>query len=250
MQEESMTLVEHLSELRRRLIWVIVVLVIAMIGGFFAAIHLLEYFKSVPPASEIEWNAFSLWDGIQVYMQFAFIIALIVVLPFTLYQIWAFVRPGLREVERRATLRYIPFTVVMFLLGLAFAYFIVFKMAFMFTSSVNRSIGLTETYGIIQYFSFMFNILLPISLLFELPIVVMFLTKLRILTPPRLRKMRRYAYMILVIVGTVITPPDLISDILVIIPLILLYEFSVFLSGMIYRKQLERDRQWEEEFGD
>ncbi|SHE13512.1 Sec-independent protein translocase protein TatCy [Chlamydia abortus] len=245
-----MTLVEHLSELRRRLIWVIVVLVIAMIGGFFAAIHLLEYFKSVPPASEIEWNAFSLWDGIQVYMQFAFIIALIVVLPFTLYQIWAFVRPGLREVERRATLRYIPFTVVMFLLGLAFAYFIVFKMAFMFTSSVNRSIGLTETYGIIQYFSFMFNILLPISLLFELPIVVMFLTKLRILTPPRLRKMRRYAYMILVIVGTVITPPDLISDILVIIPLILLYEFSVFLSGMIYRKQLERDRQWEEEFGD
>ncbi|GIP35142.1 Sec-independent protein translocase protein TatCy [Paenibacillus sp. J2TS4] len=245
-----MTLVEHLTELRKRLIWVIVVLVIAMIGGFFAAIHLLEYFKSVPPASEIEWNAFALWDGINIYMQFAFIIALIVVLPFTLYQIWAFVKPGLRESEQKATLRYIPFTVAMFLFGLAFSYFVVFKMAFQFTSTINRNIGLTETYGIIQYFSFMFNILLPISLLFELPIVVMFLTKLRILNPLRLRKLRRYAYMVLVIIGTVITPPDLISDILVIIPLILLYEFSVFLSGSIYRKQLEKDREWEEEYGE
>lgn len=244
-----MTLVDHLTELRRRLIWVIAVLVIAMIGGLVASIYLIEYFRSVEPANSMSWHAFSLWDGIRLYMQFALIIALVVTLPFTLYQVWAFVKPGLREEEQKATLKYIPFSVFMILLGVAFAYFVVFRMAFQFTQNVNQNLHLVETYGAIQYFGFMFNIVFPISLLFEMPIVVMFLTKLRILNPKRLRKMRRIAYLILVIVGTLITPPDLISDLLVAVPLILLYEFSVLLSAAIYRKQLEKDAQWEAEYG-
>lgn len=244
-----MTLVDHLTELRRRLIWVIAVLVIAMIGGLVASIYLIEYFRSVEPANSMSWHAFSLWDGIRLYMQFALIIALVVTLPFTLYQVWAFIKPGLREEEQKATLKYIPFSVFMILLGVAFAYFVVFRMAFHFTQNVNLNLGLVETYGAIQYFGFMFNIVFPISLLFEMPIVVMFLTKLRILNPKRLRKMRRIAYLILVIVGTLITPPDLISDLLVAVPLILLYEFSVLLSAAIYRKQLEKDAQWEAEYG-
>ena len=94
----------------------------------------------------------------------------------------------------------------------------------------------------------MFNIVIPISLLFELPVVVMFLTRLRILNPLRLRKMRRFAYLLLVIIGTMITPPDFISDILVALPLILLYEFSVMMSSVIYRKQLAKDQEWEERY--
>lgn len=244
-----MTLVDHLTEMRRRLIWIIAVLVIAMIGGLVASIYLIEYFRSVEPASNMSWHAFSLWDGIRLYMQFALILALIVTLPFTLYQVWAFVKPGLREEEQKATLKYIPFSVFMMLLGIAFAYFVVFRMAFYFTQNVNMKLDLVETYGAIQYFSFMFNIVFPISLLFEMPIVVMFLTKLRILNPKRLRKMRRIAYLILVVIGTVITPPDLISDLLVAVPLILLYELSVLLSGWIYRKQLQKDAEWEAEYG-
>jgi sec-independent protein translocase protein TatC len=84
----------------------------------------------------------------------------------------------------------------------------------------------------------MFNILIPVSLLFEMPVLVMFLTKLHILNPVRLKAARKVSYLILVIVATMITPPDLISDLLVGIPLILLYELSVWLSAVVYRKQL------------
>jgi len=104
-------------------------------------------------------------------------------------------------------------------------------------------------YGAAQYFTFMFNIILPLAIVFEMPIVVMFLTKIRLLNPKRLHKFRRYAYMLLVILATVITPPDAISAILVALPLIVLYEFSVFMSGFIYRKQLAKDAEWEREFG-
>ncbi|WP_438444683.1 twin-arginine translocase subunit TatC [Gorillibacterium sp. sgz5001074] len=248
MEQESMALVDHLTELRKRIIWVMLVLVISLIGGLIAATYVLDYLKSVPPANTIPWHAFSLWDGIRIYMQFAFVLSLVVTLPFTMYQLWAFIKPGLKEHEQKAALRFVPFSLLLFVVGLAFAYGVVFKMAVYFTSKVNKSMGLTETYGISQYFSFMFNIVIPVALLFELPILVMFLTQLRILNPGRLRKMRRVAYLILVIVGTMITPPDFISDLLVAVPLILLYEFSVLLSARIYRKQLQKDQQWEEEF--
>ncbi|MBU5443437.1 twin-arginine translocase subunit TatC [Paenibacillus sp. MSJ-34] len=247
-REDAMSLFEHLGELRRRIIYILVVLVVMMVGGLLVAEPIFSYIISTKEASQITLHAFSLWDAIGYYMKIAFVVALVVTLPFTLYQLWAFVSPGLREVERKATLRYIPFVFVMFVIGLAFAYFVVFPLAFNFTTNMTRHLGLQETYGISQYFSFLLNILIPISLLFELPIVIMFLTRIRILNPKRLRKMRRVAYFVLIFIGVTITPPDLVSDSLVAIPLILLYEFSVFLSTAVYRKQLEEDRAWEEEF--
>ncbi|MBO9607855.1 MAG: twin-arginine translocase subunit TatC [Paenibacillaceae bacterium] len=239
--KEMMPLIDHLTELRKRVIWILVALVVTMVGGFYAATFLLNYLKSVYPASAVTWNALAPFDGIRVYMQCAFMLAMVVMLPFAMYHIWAFVKPGLRARERQAALHYIPLAIVFFLLGLVFAYFVVFMMAFRFTSEVNQNMGLTETYGVSQYFSFLFNIVLPVSLLFELPLVVMFLTKLHILNPARLRKMRKFAYLALVIAGIVITPPDFISDILVIVPLVTLYELSLLLSGIIYRKRIARE---------
>jgi len=245
MEEQTASLVEHLTELRKRLIWVVAVLVVAMIGGFVAARPLILYLMHTEPASSIvSLNTFSPWDAIRLYMQFSFAIGLVVTLPFAMLQMWLFVKPGLYEHEQKATLRYIPGAVLLFLLGLAFAYFIVFPMAFYFTSNVTRSLELNEMYGAAQYFTFMFNIIVPMSLLFELPVVVMFLTKLRILNPQRLKKMRRLAYLILIIIATMVTPPDFISDILVYVPLIVLYEVSIALSARVYRKQQEHDRQW------
>jgi sec-independent protein translocase protein TatC len=250
MQDEQMSLVDHLTELRRRVFWIVAVLAVTMIGGFLAAVRVIDFLKTIKPASEMTWHALSPWDGIRVYMQFAFILSVAVTLPFTMFQVWSFVKPGLRVHERKATLRYIPYSLLLFLVGLTFAYFVVFRLAFSFTTDLNKSMNLTETYGITQYFSFMLNILLPVSLLFELPVVVMFLTKLRILNPLRLKKLRRYAYMVLVVLSTLIAPPDLISNLLIAAPMIVLYEISVFLSAAIYRKQLEQDRQWEAEYGD
>jgi sec-independent protein translocase protein TatC len=248
-EEQTASLVEHLTELRKRLIWIAVVLVLAMIGGFFAAKPIIVYLMNTEPASSIiSLNTFSPWDAIRLYMQFSFAVGLVITLPFALTQLWLFVKPGLMKHEQKATLRYIPGAVFLFLLGLAFAYFVVFPMAFYFTSTVTRSLNLNELYGAAQYFTFMFNILLPMAILFELPVVVMFLTKLRILNPIRLRKLRRYAYLVLVVTATVITPPDFISDILVAIPMIGLYEVSILLSARVYKAQQEYDKQWLGEF--
>lgn len=248
--DKEQPLVEHLAELRKRIFWVLGVLIIGLVIGLVFAKNVILFLKSVPPADNIAWHVFSPWDALRLYMNFGFVVALLITLPVTLYHIWAFVSPGLRETEQKASILYIPGAVVLFLAGLAFGYFVVFPMAFYFTTAISRSMGITELYGAAQYFSFMFNIILPLSVLFELPIVVMFLTKLRILNPKRLAKMRRYAYMVLVILSTVITPPDAISAILVALPMIVLYEFSVLLSGFIYRKQLVQDAAWEAEYGE
>ncbi|NOU66217.1 twin-arginine translocase subunit TatC [Paenibacillus sp. LMG 31461] len=249
MKNEEMSLVEHLGELRKRIMWILVVLVIGMVGGLVAAKPIIRYLKSIPPADGIGWNVFSPWDALRLYMNFGLAVGLLITLPVILYHIWAFVKPGLRETEQKASLLYVPYAFLLFLLGLSFGYWVVFPMAFYFTSSISKSLEITEMYGAAQYFTFMFNIVLPLACVFEMPIVVMFLTKIKLLNPKRLHKFRRYAYMLMVILATVITPPDAISAILVAVPLIILYEFSVFMSGFIYRKQLAKDAAWELEFG-
>lgn len=249
-EEGLMSLFEHIGELRKRVIYVIITLVIGLVLGLIAANPAYDYLMSKKPANTISLHTFSLWDGIGMYMKFAFVIALIFALPVIFYQLWAFVKPALRESEQRSTLKYIPFALIMFLIGLSFAYFVVFPLAFHFTRSVSQNLQLQETFGIAQYFEFLFNIVIPISLLFELPLVIMFLTAIRILNPIRLRKMRRVAYFVMVLIGTMITPPDIVSDLLVAIPLVLLYEASVFLSGAVYKKQIAAAEKWEAEYGE
>jgi sec-independent protein translocase protein TatC len=246
---DEMSLVAHLGELRKRIVWILLVLVVGMIAGLIVARPLIRYMKSIPPANGIGWNVFSPWDALKLYMNFGIAVGLLITLPVILYHVWAFVKPGLRPIEQKASVMYIPAVFVLFLAGLAFGYFVVFPLAFYFTSSISKSLEITEVYGAAQYFSFMFNILIPLSVVFELPILVMFLTKIRLLNPKRLKKFRRYAYMIMVILSTIITPPDALSAIVVAIPLILLYEIGVLLSGRIYRKQLEQDAAWEQEYG-
>ncbi len=202
---------------------------------------ILNYLRTLEPANEISWNVFSPWDSLRLYLQIALIFSVGISMPIILFQLWAFVRPGLSVEERGAAFRYIPLATLLFLSGLLFAYFVVFQSAFHFAGELNNRMDLSETYGAAQYFSFMFNILLPVSLIFELPPLLMFLTKLRILEPDLLRKFRRHAYFGLVVVSTFIAPPDFISNIFIAVPLIILYELSVLLSVHIRRKQIERD---------
>lgn len=248
-EQGTVTLVEHLSELRRRLIYVAVVFTVVLVAAFFVVRPIYQYLTiNTITGVEIKLNAFSFWDGVGVYMQIAMVVALGITLPFTLYQIWAFVSPGLKPKERKATLRYIPYVFLCFLIGIAFGYFVVFPLAMKFTAGLNQELGLIETYGMADYFKFLMNVIFPISLLFELPLVILFLTQLRILTPQLLRKMRRVAYFILVIISAMITPADLFSAFLVLIPLIILYEISVLLSSRVYKKQLVADAKRAEEY--
>jgi sec-independent protein translocase protein TatC len=247
--KEMMSLVEHLSELRTRIIRVLIAVIFTLIIGFATASNILRYLKQSSQAADITWHVFSPMDAIRIYMLIAFAVSLTLTLPFILYQIWAFVKKGLTKDEQIATLRYIPYTFLCFIIGLAFGYFVVFPMCLSFTLGVTQNLGLIQTYGVAQYFSFMLNIILPLSLAFELPIVVMFLTKLKLLNPTRLNKMRRYAYLLLIVTASMISPPDLISHLMVAIPLFILYEISLALSRVVYRRQLHDEMKASVEFG-
>ncbi|MEC0231076.1 twin-arginine translocase subunit TatC [Paenibacillus alba] len=247
--KEMMSLTQHLSELRIRIIRVLIVLILTMIAGFLAARKILIYFKQTPPASDMAWHVFSPMDGIRLYMMFAFVISLTLTLPFILYQIWGFVKQGLTKEEQTAALRYIPYTLLCFIIGLTFSYFIVFPMCMAFTVSITENLGLTQTYGVAQYFSFMLNIILPLSTAFELPIIVMFLTRLKVLNPKLLHQFRRYAYLLLVVTASLISPPDLISHLMVAIPLFALYEISVLLSRLVNKAQMKEQSTRNLEYG-
>lgn len=239
-KEKEMYWIDHYAELRKRLIRVMVVFLLCFIAGFFFSEQIVHWLKARTPA-ELDWNVFSPTDALWVWVQIAFISSLVVVLPYFLFEIWAFVAPGLTARERRVTLRYIPLSLILFVLGIAFAYTVLFPMILRFLQSLAERIGANEVYGVAQYFRFMFGFILPFGLLFEMPVIMLFLTRLGILNPNVVAKARKYAYLLLVIIATMITPPDLISDLVVTVPLFLLFELSMLLSMRVYRK-MERER--------
>ncbi|MER2077728.1 twin-arginine translocase subunit TatC [Psychrobacillus psychrotolerans] len=239
-QEQQLTLVEHLTELRKRLIIVTSTFILSLALGFWLAPKTLTFLKQQPTAMNVEWNVFGYTDGLMIYVKCALILAILITLPIALHQIWLFVRPGLNENEAKGTGYFIPVSFLLFLLGISFSYYILFPLMLNFMSNINDSIGALETYGMKQYFTFMFNLVIPVGIVFELPVIILFLTKLGIITPDRLRKMRKISYFVLVVVGVSITPPDFISDFIIVIPLLLLFEVSILVSSWSYKKQLAR----------
>jgi len=236
-QKQEQTVIEHLEELRKRLIIVAITFAVSITIGFWFAPILLNILKDQPSAIGVEWNLFGYTDGIMIYLKCAFILALLITLPIVLLQIWLFVKPGLTEQEAKSTITFVPTSFLLFLLGLSFSYFILFPLMLDFLSAINTSIGATETYGINQYFNLLFNLTIPIGAVFELPVIILFLTNIGIVTPGKLRKIRKIAYFILVVVGVSISPPDFISDFLIIIPLLLLFEVSIWVSSWSIKRQ-------------
>jgi sec-independent protein translocase protein TatC len=238
MNDKEMSVYEHLGELRKRLIIVALFFIAALVASFFLVDPIILYLQRSNEAKELTMNAFRLTDPIKIYMQFAFIIAIILTFPVFLYQLWAFVSPGLYEKERKVTLSYIPLAVGLFLGGVAFAYFVLFPFVVDFMQSLAARLGINQVIGINEYFQFMLQLILPFGLLFQMPVIVMFLTRLGLITPMLLSKVRKYAYFILLIIAAFITPPDVISQIIVTVPLCLLYEVSIWISKISYRKAL------------
>jgi sec-independent protein translocase protein TatC len=237
MKDKELFLEEHIAELRKRIIWTLIVFILSMVLGLFVSTPLIEHLKNDPAADNIPWNVFGLTDALSVYLQFAFIISMIFTLPFFLFQLWKFAGPGLTTRERRVSLSFIPAAAALFMIGLLFGYYIVFPYLVDFMSMMSEEIGANESYGIRQYFRFLTNVVFPIGVLFELPVVILFLTYLGILEPTHLVRFRKVAYLIMVLLAAVVTPPEIISNILVSLPLIALYEFSVWLSRVLSEKK-------------
>ncbi|EME75357.1 preprotein translocase subunit TatC [Bacillus sonorensis] len=236
MKGKEMSLLEHIKELRRRLMFTAFFFAVFVMAGFFLAKPIIIYLQQTEEAKLLTLNAFKLTDPLLVYMQFAFIIGAVMTSPLILYQLWAFISPGLYEKERKVTLSYIPVSIILFLGGIAFSYFILFPFVVDFMMNLSDDLNVNQVIGVYEYFQFLLQLTLPFGLLFQMPVVVMFVTRLGLVTPMFLSKIRKYAYFVLFVIAAVITPPELLSHLMVSVPLLILYEISIVISRIAYRQ--------------
>lgn len=164
-----------------------------------------------------------------------------ITLPFTVYQIWSFIKPGLKAEEARAIFAYIPASFICFLLGLAFGFYFVTLALLQVLLGLGE--GLFETQLTAQnYLAFVFQTTLPLGFIFELPVIIAFLTSIGLIGPGFLVTYRRYAYFILLVLAVILTPADFISDLAMTIPLISLYELSIAISKSIVKKKMKGEK--------
>jgi sec-independent protein translocase protein TatC len=243
MDDKELNLVDHLEELRKRIIISALAFVVFFIVGF---IYVDDIYKWFVRDLDVKLMVLGPSDIIWIYFMLATVVAVAGTIPVLALQIWLFVKPALRPVERKITLSYIPALFFLFLIGLSFGYFVIFPMVLKFLVNMGADMFVTN-FTADRYFSFIMNMTLPFGVLFELPVVVMFLTSLGIINPFVLSKIRKYAYFVLIIIAIVITPPDFMSDFVVTLPLLLLYEISINLSKFVYRKRLKKQQEEEQE---
>lgn len=183
-------------------------------------------------------------DALRLYLTVAGALALGFSAPYFLYEAWRFIKPALTKKEAKSLSGYIPAVFFCFLLGLSFGYFVVFPIVYEFLINLGQ-LHFDMMITAQEYFSFLLMSTIPIGFLFELPIVLMCLTSFGLFTPQSLVKARKYSYFALICASVLITPPDFFSDILVVIPFIILYEIGIILSRIVYRKKENMERELE-----
>ncbi len=241
--DKEMNLVGHLAELRNRLIVTGVFFVLFFILGFVFIKDIYGFFES---DIDFKLTVTSPADIIWIYITISALIGLIGTLPILCLQIWLFIKPALSKKERRVSLSYIPSVFLLFIIGLVFGYILFIKLILPFLLSLNDGM-FNELFTVEKYFRFLFRVTIPFALLFEIPIIMMFLTSLGIVNPTSLRKMRKYAYFVLLIIGAVVTPPDIFLQLVVAAPLFILYEISIFLSAYVEKKKIRRHKEFMDE---
>ncbi len=231
-----MPLLDHLEELRTRIIRSLVGLIIGMAISLVFSKRILD-FLLIPTTridAPLHLQVLKVQGMFMVTLEIAFFGGIILSLPYILYQAWLFIAPGLLEHERRYFPRLIFSATTLFLLGVAFSYFIVLPFA------LNFFIGLAPpeikpNIAIDFYIGFAIRMLVIFGVIFELPVLSYFLSKIGILTPEIMRKHRRHAIVVIFISAAVLTPPDIMTQVLLAIPLVLLYELSIWISGIVVR---------------
>ncbi|MBK9479915.1 MAG: twin-arginine translocase subunit TatC [Bacteroidetes bacterium] len=172
-----------------------------------------------------------------MHMWIAFVAGLILGFPYVIWELWRFVKPGLKEAERKYTSGLVFFISSLFAIGVAFGYYIIAPLSINFLGNYQLSTDVKNMIEMDSFISTITTITLASGLVFELPIVVYFLTKIGLMSPQFMRKFRKHAVIVILIVAAVITPsPDVTSQLLVAFPLYLLYEISIFVSMYVLKK--------------
>ncbi len=220
-----MPLAGHLRELRRRLLWVVLVFGALSVVCFLFIETFVDLALAISPGFSFVYLAPS--ELVTSYMKLALALGLVFSLPFILWQIWAFVQPGLTEREERAARPAMVAGVFFFLLGIAFCYFAVLPMTLRFFYNFNGSQEIEASISFNNYLNFLLGMLAAFGLVFEMPPVSFILARLGILKPSLLVKGRKYAVLLIFIAAAIITPPDAVSQIMTAVPMVGLYEVSI-----------------------
>ena len=244
LDETAAPLMDHLVELRKRLIWSFAALLVAFGVCFYFAGHILTFLaqplvRAFPPG-EGKLIYTKLYEAFFVEVRVAFFAAFCVSFPVIANQIWAFVAPGLYSKEKRAFLPFLVATPILFTLGASLAYYVVMPKAFEFFLGYQGNLGGIEQEAlpaIGDYLSLVMHFILAFGISFLLPVLLMLLERAGLVTRAQLKSGRRYAILVAFIVSAVATPPDVLSQFMLAIPLILLYEISLIAIWFTERRR-------------
>jgi sec-independent protein translocase protein TatC len=239
-QETVETLTSHLEELRTRVINCAYIVTLGSIVGYMYSDKLFEVIRQpikayLPDGGLIFTNPV---DKFAAFLRISIFAGLVLTCPFWLYQLWRFIAPGLYAKEKKYSLVFIFSGSGLFCTGLAFAYFLVFPMAFNFLLNFGGNVD-KPMITIDEYLSFITTTSVVFGLMFEMPLVLVILGMMGVIEQRTLRESRRYAIVLLSVISALVTPPDVLSMFLLLIPMILLYELSIILVGAL----AERSRQ-------
>ncbi len=249
--DKPMPLLEHLVELRRRLIWSMAAFLIAFFIAYYFSKQLYS-FLAQPLADILQTRGggdrrmifTALYEAFFTYLKVALFGAAFVSFPVVATQIWLFVAPGLYRSEKRAMLPFLVATPVLFFAGGALAYYFVFPFAWRFFLSFeipegNGGLPIQLEAKVSEYLDLVMKLIFAFGITFELPVLLTLLAKVGIVSAASLKKFRRYAYVGMFVIAAILAPPDIITQVGLAVPLILLYEISIVTAGWVAPKPAE-----------
>lgn len=234
----EMGFLDHLEELRWRIIKGLLAIIIGSAVSFGFIDQILEILLKPTTATSyrIALQVLSVQGMFLIKWFIAFISGFVLAMPVVVYQIWRFVTPGLKINEKRYALPVVLFACISFITGVSFGYLVLIPFSLEFFSGMGA--GLVENnFSITYYFSFLTWLLLGAGLVFQLPVLSLFLSAIGVLTPPFMRHYRRHAIVTILILSSFITPPDPVSMLMMAVPLVVLYEISIGVSWMVNHRR-------------
>ncbi|MBW2339281.1 MAG: twin-arginine translocase subunit TatC [Deltaproteobacteria bacterium] len=239
MTDEKQPFLAHLDELRKRLIVCAITVGAGFIVSYIFSKQLFSFLilpltKVLPDESTLIFT--SLPEMFIAYIKVALISGIILAVPVIFYELWMFVAPALYRTEKRYVVPFVLFSTILFVVGSLFGYFVVFPYGFKFFIGLATE-DIQALPSVKQYFSFAIRLLLAFGLVFEMPVAVLFLTKIGLITPESMKKYRKYAILGSFVLSAILTPPDVATQLMMALPIITLYELSIFISKAVRRKK-------------
>lgn len=272
-QEGEMSFLQHLEELRWHIVRSALAVFLVAIVAFIYNEVIFDGIIMAPKQADFWTNrmlcAFGEWIGVKslcintkpfeiiniqmagqftIHIMVSLIAGLILAFPYIFYEFWAFFKPALYNNEKKHASGAVFFSSFLFLLGILFGFYLIVPLSVHFLGSYSVAAEVTNQISLKSYISTVASITLAAGLIFQLPIMTYFLTKVGLIDPPFLKKYRRHSIVVILALSAIITPPDIFSQVMVCFPLLFLYEIGIFISRSVIRKEKRRlDEEWDED---